>query len=67
MEIYTFPEMADMHLTYGEGGGNASELRRHYVDKFPNRQKNYKIFFRTDRKKRLVFFCSRGEDFKCRG
>lgn len=53
MEHYTFSEMAHMHLTYGEAVGNSHAAARRYAEKFPNRrQRNHKIFFRTDRKLR---------------
>jgi hypothetical protein len=38
VELYTFPEVADMHLTYGEAGGNAHAAARRYAEKFPNRR-----------------------------
>jgi hypothetical protein len=47
VELYKFPEVADMHLTYDDVGGSAGSAARHYAEMFPNRWRpNYKMFFR---------------------
>ncbi|GBM18583.1 hypothetical protein AVEN_47965-1 [Araneus ventricosus] len=35
MAEYTYEELADMHLTYGEAKGNVREARRFYEQRFP--------------------------------
>jgi hypothetical protein len=35
MDVYTFKEMADMHLIYGRAYGNSREARRLYQQSFP--------------------------------
>lgn len=53
MEPYSYVEYADMQLIYGEAHGNASEARRVYSNKFPNRHlPNRKTFERVDRRLR---------------
>jgi hypothetical protein len=35
MDVYTFQEMADMHLIYGHAYGNSREARHLYQQRFP--------------------------------
>lgn len=50
---YTFQELTDMHLCYGQINGNAAEARRIYEEKYPNRNvPNKKTFTRLDQRLR---------------
>jgi hypothetical protein len=53
MDVYTFKEMADMHLIYGRAYGNSREARRLYQESFPQRHLPHRqTFVNTDRRLR---------------
>jgi len=63
--VYSFSEMADMHLMYGRADGNALAAQRMYHEYFPNRQvPNVRTFIAIDRHLRetgsFSAMCDRG-------
>jgi len=48
--MFTFEELSDIHLTYGEMHCNALAARRRYAQKFPNRRLSAPTFVAVDRR-----------------
>jgi transposase len=45
MNRYTFAELSDMHLIYGEARGNGREVQRIHQERYPQRQLPHRTTF----------------------
>lgn len=45
MEHYSYAELADMHMIYGEAGGNGRRAARLYTERFPERHHPHHSIF----------------------
>ena len=51
--VYTFEELADIHLMYGLAQGNGREVRKLYLERFQNRRlQSYPTLASVDRRLR---------------